>query len=229
MVPSPPHQDDRADGPPSTVQNKVRSALIDIAPIVVFTVTFALTRQVVLAVALALACGVIITVRRLMRKEPAWRALGALAVIGIGGLLATQTGNATNFFVPSLVFQGSLALVSPVMMALGWPPLGLAAGLVTGEGTRWRRCPLRRRAFTRANLVLLVGKLLILSVEIPLFLADQTVVLGVTNSLGPVVHGVGALLAWRLFRRMTGNHRCTPGADRCEDPESTSPDPQQAA
>ncbi|MGW5647708.1 DUF3159 domain-containing protein [Saccharopolyspora sp. NPDC003752] len=216
------------------MQNRVRAALIDIAPILFFTLTFVLTHRVVIAVAFALTCGVGITVRRLVCGEPVWRALGALGIICVGGLLAACTGDATNFFAPGLVIHSTIALVTPVMLAFGWPPLGLVAGLVTGEGTRWRRCPIRRRAFTRSNVVLLATKVVILSAEIPLFLAGQTIALGFTNAVGPVVHGLGVLLAWRVFRRTTGTHHCAPATDRCDAPTSeldpsSSPDPQKAA
>lgn len=151
-----------------------------------------------------------------------WRTLIALGVVCAGGALAAHTADATDFFLPGLVVQGVTAAVTPVLLVFGWPPLGLVAGLVTGERTRWRRCPTRRRAFTRANLVLLAAKLLVLSVDLPLYSAGQTVALGFTHVAWPFVHGLGALLAWRVFRRATGAHRCA--TDRC-DARTRDPDP----
>ncbi|RKT87400.1 Protein of unknown function [Saccharopolyspora antimicrobica] len=230
MAPSPPRNDDRGENTQPDVQSRVRAGLIDIAPILFFTLTFALTHRVLIAVAFALTCGIGITVGRLVRREPVWRALGALGIICLGGLLASRTGDAANFFAPGLVIHSTIALVTPVMLAFGWPPLGLVAGLVTGEGTGWRRCPIRRRAFTRSNVVLLAAKVVILSAEIPLFLAGRTVALGFTNAVGPAVHGLGVLLAWRVFRRTTGTHRCAPGKTAAAAPDlSSSPDPQKAA
>ncbi|TDD40980.1 DUF3159 domain-containing protein [Saccharopolyspora elongata] len=224
MAPSPPQEDDRADDTEPDVRKRARGALIDIAPILCFTLSFALTQRLTAAVAFALAAGVGTGIYRLVRREPAWRALGALGVVCVGSALAAHTEDATNFFLPGLVIQGVTAAVTPVLLAFGWPPLALVAGLVTGERTRWRRCPIRRRAFTRANLVLFATKVVLLSVELPLFLAGQTVTLGFTNAAGPFVHGLGALLAWRVFRRAAGTHRCARATDRC-DARANAPDP----
>ncbi|MFI7104062.1 DUF3159 domain-containing protein [Streptomyces sp. NPDC050161] len=221
---SPSRDDEGADDTRRDVRKRARGALIDIAPGLCFTLSFGLTRRLAAAVAFACAGAVVTGVYRLVRSEPVWRTLGVLGVICVGGALATGTGDATNFFLPGLVIQGVMAAVTPVLLAFGWPPLALAAGLVTGERTRWRRCPIRRRAYTRANLVLFAMKLVMLSVEVPLFLAGQTVTLGFTHIAGPFVHGLGALLAWRVFRRAAGTHRCAREADRC-DAHASSPAP----
>lgn len=219
-----PHEDDRADVPPQPdARQRVRNAVIDIAPILCFTLSFALTHRLAVAVPLALVAGAGICVHRLVRRESVWRTLAVLGVMCVGGVLATRSQDATDFFLPGLLFQGTLVVVSPVLLAFGWPPLALAAGLVTGERTRWRRCPIRLRAFTRANLALFATKLVALSVELPLYLAGQTVLLGFANAAGPFLHGLGALLAWRLFRRTAGTHRCDRTADRCEARERTVP------
>lgn len=101
-----------------------------------------------------------------------------------------------------------MAVVSAVMLLLGWPPMGGVVGLITKEGTGWRRCRVRRRALTRGNLVVLAGNLKMLAIQIPLFLSGQTVALGAVDVLGPIVIALGALLGWRVYRRVLGGHRC---------------------
>jgi hypothetical protein len=199
---------DGEDAVRTAVLRRLRSIVIDVAPAFAFTVSFGLTHHLALALALVFVVGAGVCVYRVARGEPVRRPLVALGFVCVGGVLATRTGQATNFFLPELVVHGVMVVVTPVALLLGWPPMALAIGFVTGERTRWRRCAVRRRAFARGNLVILAGHLLVLSVELPLFLSGQAVALGSVHVFAPIVLAVGALLGWRVYRRMVGTHRC---------------------
>ena len=110
--------------------------------------------------------------------------------------------------MPSLVTHGFVAVMSVVLLVAGWPPMGLLTGLVTGEGTRWRRCRGRRRAFSSASLALLASPLVMTSATLPLYLADHPVALGVVDVLGPFVFALAVLVGWRTYRRAVATHRC---------------------
>ncbi|GGU49245.1 hypothetical protein GCM10010211_11700 [Streptomyces albospinus] len=100
------------------------------------------------------------------------------------------------------------SLVTPVLLLLGRPPMGLAVGLITGERTRWRRCAVRRRAFSKGNLVILAGHVVMPAVQLPLFFSGQAVALGAVDVFGPIVLALTALLGWRVYRSCVGTHRC---------------------
>lgn len=207
----------RADVAGDVVRHRLRDAAIDVAPVFGFTVSFALTHRVVVALALAVVTGVGVCGYRLMRGESVRRALAVLGLICVGGALAARSGEATDFFLPSLVMHCAMSVVTPVLLLLGWPPMGLAVGLVTGERTRWRRCAVRRRAFTKGNLVILGAHVAMLAVQIPLFWSGQAVALGVVDVFGPIVLALGVLLAWRIYRRGVGTHCCeVPGVSGIE-------------
>ncbi|MFG2494539.1 DUF3159 domain-containing protein [Streptomyces caniferus] len=190
------------------IRRRLRSGIIDVAPILGFTLSLSLTHQVAVALPVALALGAGCCILRLVRRESVWRTLGVVGVVGIGGALATGTGQATSFFAPSLVMHCAMAVATPVMLLLGWPPLGLAVGLLTGEKTRWRRCRVRRRGFIRGNLVVMAGSYALLALQLSLFLSGQAVALGAVETLGPVVMALSTLLGWRVYRRCVGTHRC---------------------
>ncbi|GAA2613909.1 DUF3159 domain-containing protein [Streptomyces tubercidicus] len=211
-----------ADAVRIAVRKRLRSTVIDVTPVFGFTLTFALTHRLGVALTLALAAGAGVFLLRLVRKEPVRQALAVLAVVCVQGVLAGRTGDATNFFLPHLVLHGVMAVVTPVLLWLGWPPLGVMVGLATGERTAWRRCTVRRRAFAKGHLVLYAGNLLMLSVQLPLFLAGEAVALGTVDVFQPLVLAIGALLGWRVYRRSVGTHRC-------EAPVGTSPAPSLPA
>ncbi|MFI9258658.1 DUF3159 domain-containing protein [Streptomyces sioyaensis] len=190
------------------IRRRLRSGIIDVAPILGFTLSLSLTHQVAVALTVALTLGAAGCILRLIRRESVWRTLGIVGVVGIGGALAAGTGQATAFFAPSLVMHCAMAVATPVMLLLGWPPLGLAVGLITGEKTRWRRCRVRRRGFIRGNLVVMAGSYVMLAVQLSLFLSGQAVALGTVETFGPVVMALSTLLGWRVHRRCVGTHRC---------------------
>ncbi|MFG2831019.1 DUF3159 domain-containing protein [Streptomyces sp. NPDC048434] len=208
MDPAAPQETGGTDAVPTAVRDRLRSTVIDIAPVFGFTLTFALTHRLAVALTLAFAVGAGVFVHRLVRREPVGRALGILGLVCVQGALAARTGQATTFFLPHLVLHCVMAVASPVLILLGWPPMGLMVGLLTGERSGWRRCAVRRRAFAKGSLVLFTGNVLMLAVQLPLFLSGQAVALGSVDVFGPLVFALGALLGWRVYRRAVGAHRC---------------------
>ncbi|MFI5522275.1 DUF3159 domain-containing protein [Streptomyces platensis] len=209
----------------TAVRRRLRSTAVDVVPVLAFTFSFGLTHRLTVALALAVALGAGVCIYRVVRGEPKRGPLVALGFVCVQGVLAARSGQATNFFLPELTVNCVMVVVTPVLLVLGWPPMGLAVGLITGERTGWRRCTVRRRAFTRGNLVMLAGHVLVVSVELPLFLSGQAVALGSVHVFGPVVLALGALLGWRVYRRTVGPHRCgthlSPDAEAPRGPERT--------
>ncbi|MFG2397530.1 DUF3159 domain-containing protein [Streptomyces lydicus] len=196
------------DAARAAIRGRLRSGVLDVAPVLGFTLSLSLTHRVAVALPVALTVGAGGCVVRLVRGEPVRRTLGVIGIVGVGGVLAALTGQATSFFVPSLVMHCVMAVATPVMLLLGWPPMGLAVGLITGERTGWRRCPVRRRGFIRGNLAIMAGSYLLLALQLPLFLSGQAVALGTVETLGPAVLALSTLLGWRVYRRVVGTHRC---------------------
>ena len=214
MDPAPHRAADREDDAwAGLVRTRWRGAVLDIAPVFCFTVGFAGTGRLALAWGLALAVGVGVCGYRLVRRRPVWSALGVVGLVCLDGALTMVTGNATSFFLPGLLLQAVMIVVTPVLLALGWPPMGLVVGLVTGERNAWRRCPVRRRAFVVGNLVILAGTVLKMVLELPLFLLGRTVALGSVHLLAPGVLAASLLLGWRVYRRHVGTHRCSDHRD----------------
>ncbi len=196
------------DAARAAIRGRLCSGLLDVAPVLGLTLSLSFTHRVAVALTVALTAGAGGCVVRLVRGEPVRRTLGVVGVVGVGGALAALTGQATSFFVPSLVMHCAMAVATPVMLLLGWPPMGLAVGLITGERTGWRRCPVRRRGFIRGNLAIMAGSYVLLAIQLPLFLSGQAVALGTVETLGPVVLALSTLLGWRVYRRVVGTHRC---------------------
>lgn len=192
----------------AAARNRLRGMVIDVAPVFGFTVTFALTHWISIALGIALLAGVAVAGYRLFRRESVWRALAVIAAVGVAGALAAGTSQATNFYLPGLAVESVMAVVTPTLLLLGWPLMGVAAGMITGEGTRWRRCTVRRRAFATGTLVGYAVSLTMLTIKLSLFLSGQAVILGTVDVIAPFVLAGNIVLSWRVYRRAVGSHRC---------------------
>ncbi|MGP8300745.1 DUF3159 domain-containing protein [Streptomyces inhibens] len=192
----------------AAIRRRLRATVVDIAPIFGFTVSFALTHQLTVALALALAAAAGVCVYRVVRGESVWRALAVLGLVCVQGALAATTGEATNFFLPNLVMHSVVALANAVMLLIGRPLMGVVVALITKEGPGWHRCPVRRRAFVKGNLVILASSVVMLAIQLSLYLSGQVVALGTADAFGPPLLALSMLLGWRVYRRALGDHSC---------------------
>ncbi|MFI9388871.1 DUF3159 domain-containing protein [Kutzneria sp. NPDC052558] len=192
----------------AAARERLRSLVIDVLPAFGYTVGFALTHRIGVALPVALTIGIGVGAYRLARRESVWRALAVIGVLGVAGALAAGTDRAVNFYLPGLTVESLVAVATPVLLMLGWPLLGVAVAMVTGEGNSWRRCGVRRRAFAMGTLAWYGLGLVLLTVRLSLFLSGQAVALGAVDVLGPFVQALGLVLGWRVYRRVVGVHRC---------------------
>jgi hypothetical protein len=120
-------------------------------PVVVFVLAnafFGLTP----AIWSALGAAALITVVRVVRKEPLQPAISGFFGVGIAVFIAYQTGDAKGFFLfgiwTALVY-GGVFLISVVIRR---PLVGVVWSLLNGLGQSWRRDPVSRRAYDLATL-----------------------------------------------------------------------------
>lgn len=194
----------------SAMVASMRKWILDVTPALTFTLAYATTRQVGLAVTLAMIVGVVVLSIRLVQRRSPWLPIGALMMVSVGAATAGLSGSAEAFFLPKIILQCVTATAGAVLLVAGYPIVGVMLGLVRREGLAWRRCPPTLRACRAASAALLASSLLVLSVNIPLYLAHNAVALGIVDVLHPVVRAITALIAWRLYAARLRGHRCAP-------------------
>jgi hypothetical protein len=182
----------------------VRGLLESVVPFAVFSGAYAITEELRPSIIAALVPAVVLALWRIVAREPLTQAVSGLVGIGIGAWIASRTGNASDVFVPSIIKNSASAAVCAVSALVRWPIVGLVIGPVTGEMFAWRDDPARFAAY-RLVTWLWVGMFLVrLAVQIPLWLADQTVLLGTLNAfvLGLPLFGLTVWLSWLILRRV---------------------------
>ncbi|MFT4306679.1 MAG: DUF3159 domain-containing protein [Microbacterium sp.] len=149
-----------------------RGVAESVLPSLVFVVVYTMTLELLWSVVASVGAAVVFTAVRLAQKSPPASALGGLVAAVAAAALALLTGNPSDNFVPGLLTNLAYGVAMLLSAVLGWPVVGLVAGYLTGEGTRWRGERRKRRTFfwlTIAWAGLFAARLL---VQFPIYLSS---------------------------------------------------------
>lgn len=169
------------------------SAFLDAGlPLALFTVVYAAAgRDLAIALWAAVGAGAVLGVLRLIRREPLQNVVAGFVGLGLAVFVAARTGRAEDVFLPGLLINVGYGTAYLVSILVRWPLLGVFVGLVTGQGTSWRRDPALLRAYTLASALWVAMFALRLAVQVPLYLAGE-------EQLGWLA-GARLVMSWPLF------------------------------
>lgn len=194
-------------------------------PSAVFIVIYTVNGQVLEpALWAALVTAGVMTAVRIMRRSSLKYALGGMFGVALSAFIASRTGNAANFYLPGLIWQGGYAVVYLVSLLVRWPLIGVVLGPLLGEGLTWRDNPERRRAYTQVTWLWFGMFALRFAVQLPLYLLGMTVALGwVKLAMGWPIF---ALVAWLSYLVLT---KAPPPHVRTVDAEADVDDAPEAS
>ncbi|MSW53002.1 MAG: DUF3159 domain-containing protein, partial [Actinobacteria bacterium] len=183
------------------------------APAALFVAVYTLGgRDVTIAAVVAVVVGAALTVARVVKGQTLKFALSGFFGIALAGFIVSRTGNASDFFLPGILINIGYASAYFVSILVRWPIMGVIIGSLSGEPTAWRKDPLLVRTYTRVTWIWVGLFLLRLSVQLPLYLTDALVALGVARvSMGIPLFALGLWLTYLIVQRATPPTR-TPDA-----------------
>lgn len=150
-------------------------------PFVGFTAAWVLSRALYPSLGVALGIAVVLAVVRLVQRSSLKFVAQAVVPTAIAAFIATRTGRAEDVFLPGILYNGALAVVSLLTVAVRRPLVGFVVGAALEDPTGWIRDRALVRMSTRLTLVLAVPYVLRFVVQLPLFLAGEVVWLGVAK------------------------------------------------
>jgi Protein of unknown function (DUF3159) len=150
-------------------------------PFVGFTVAWLVGRQLYPALAVAVGVAVALAVVRLVQRQSVKFVVQAVIPTAIAALIAARTGRAQDVFLPGILYNGGLALLSVITIAVRWPLVGFLIGAAIGDPTSWAKDRGLVRMTTKLTAVLAVPYVTRFVVQLPLFLAGQVVLLGIAK------------------------------------------------
>lgn len=174
-----------------------------VAPGGVFVAAFLVWGGFQVPVIAAVATVVVMVAIRLIERTPVTQALGGLFGVVLGAVWAWRAGDANEYFVPGFWYTGAYALAMLVSMAVRWPAVGIAVGLLKGWGSRWRASPQAMRRFQAATGFYIGTQAVKLAIQLPLYFAGATAALGTAKlALGIPWLAVALFVMWRLVRNV---------------------------
>jgi len=150
-------------------------------PFVAFTIAWVIARQLYPAIAAAVVVAVLLGLIRLIQRQSIKYVVQAVIPTAIAVLIATRTGRAQDVFLPGILYNGALAVISIVTVAIRKPLVGFIIGAAVGDPTGWTKDRGLVRMTSKLTLVLAVPYISRFVIQLPLFLAGQVVLLGIAK------------------------------------------------
>jgi hypothetical protein len=174
------------------------SSLPGLAFVIAYTAT---GQNLDAAIWTAVGLGVVLFAIRIVRRETLQYAVAGFIGVAIAAFVAKQTGRAEDFFLPGLLLNIAYATAYLVSIAIRWPLIGVIIGPLVGEGMEWRKDPKLLRVYTRASWIWVGLFVVRLAVQLPLYLADELVALGVAKTaMGFPVFALAVWLSYLVLR-----------------------------
>ncbi|HET9871381.1 MAG TPA: DUF3159 domain-containing protein [Propionibacteriaceae bacterium] len=169
----------------------VRGMVESVLPFVAFTVAWLLGRQLYPALGAAVGIAAVLGIIRLAQRQSLKFVLQAVFPTAIAALIAARTGRAEDIFLPGILYNGALALISIFTIAIRRPLVGYLIGAAIGDPIGWTGDRGLVRMTSKLTAVLAVPYVLRFVIQLPLFLSGSVLALGVSK----VVLGWPLLLA----------------------------------
>lgn len=185
----------------------VRGLIDSGLPIIVFITVNAFTSLSV-AVWSALGAGVVLLLARLVRRENVQQAVSGFLGVAVAVFIARQTGEARDFFLPSLWSTAGFGLAFLVSAVVRWPLVGVVTEFMwptpgLAEPKAWRSHRVLMRAYTWLTLLWAGVYLLRIAVQGSLYIANEVTLLGTTRLvMGWPLTALEALLTVYVVRRV---------------------------
>lgn len=185
----------------------VRGLIDSALPIIVFVTVNAFT-SLQGAVWSALGAGGVLFLARLVRRENVQPAISGFLGVAVAAFIAGQTGQARDFFLPTLWSTAAFGLAFLVSALIRWPLVGVIAEFMwptaaLAEQGSWRSSRPLLRAYTWLTLLWAAVYAIRIAVQGSLYLANEVTLLGTAKLvMGWPLTAVEALLTVYVVRRV---------------------------
>ena len=168
-------------------------------PFIAFTLCWVLTRNgtglpispLYLSLGAALVTALVLGVIRLIQRQSVRYVIQAVFPTAIAAVIAARTGRAEDIFLPGILYNGFLALISAFTIAIRKPLVGFIIGAAIGDPTGWMSDRGLVTMTSKLTAVLAIPYVTRFVIQLPLFLTGNIVLLAVSK----VVLGWPLLLA----------------------------------
>lgn len=173
-----------------------------VLPALVFVTVLSITKQAVAAVISAVSISVFFLVLQIIRKKPLTQAIAGAIGIAISAFLPLREGGQPADYFLQGFFTNAAYLTALIFSVLvRWPLIGVLVGLLTGQGSSWRKSKQHVRRYQAATFIWVGLFSARLIVQVPLYFAGATETLGVFRiAMGVPLYALCIWFTWLLLR-----------------------------
>jgi hypothetical protein len=146
-------------------------------PTIAFTLTWIITEELRLSLIISITLAVVLLLIRIVQRSTPQFVINALIGIAIGAFFASRTGEAKDYFLPGILYNGGYAVAMLVSIVTRWPVVGFLIGSVTNDPIGWRKDPGIVRLCVKLTWLLMIPCVVRVAVQLPVYLygGDQAV------------------------------------------------------
>lgn len=173
-----------------------------ISPSLVFVIVLSLSKDALAAVICAVAVSASFLLLQIFRRKPLTQAIAGAVGIAISAFLPLREGGQpADYFVQGFFTNAAYLSALLISILIRWPLVGVLVGLLTGQGSSWRTNKALRRRYQGATFIwigLFSSRLL---VQVPLYFAQATELLGVFRiAMGVPLYALCIWFTWLTLR-----------------------------
>lgn len=150
-------------------------------PSLIFLLTYNITHNLKACLYISIATAALLMIWRLIKRDTLTHSISGFIGIAFCGWFAWKTGEAKDYYAPSLWKNSAFALIYFISILIKWPLIGVLLGPILGENLNWRKNPARMAAYKKATWIWFALFAIRLVVQYPLFKANQLNALGIAN------------------------------------------------
>ena len=150
-------------------------------PSLIFLLTYNVTHNLRICLYLSIAIAALLLIWRRIKRDTLVHAITGFIGIAFCGWFAWKTGEAKDYYAPSLWKNSGFASLYLISNLVKWPIIGVMLGPILGENMNWRKDPKRLAAYQKATWIWFALFAIRLGIQYPLYKTNQLNALGVAN------------------------------------------------
>ncbi|MTA25071.1 MAG: DUF3159 domain-containing protein, partial [Actinobacteria bacterium] len=150
-------------------------------PSLIFLLTYNVTHNLRICLYLSIVIAALLLIWRLIKRDTLVHAITGFIGIAFCGWFAWKTGEAKDYYAPSLWKNSGFASLYLISNLVKWPIIGVMLGPILGENMNWRKDAKRLAAYQKATWIWFALFAIRLGIQYPLYKTNQLNALGVAN------------------------------------------------
>ncbi|MER6578138.1 DUF3159 domain-containing protein [Nonomuraea sp. NPDC001023] len=148
----------------------VRGIIEAAVPTIAFTVSWIVTEDLKTSLIVSISLSVVLLLVRVVQRSTPQFVINSLIGIAIGAFFASRTGNAKDYFLPGILWNGAYSVGMLLSIVTRWPVVGFLIGSVTNDPVGWHKDAGVVRLCTRLTWLLMVPCVVRVAVQGPVYL-----------------------------------------------------------